>query len=63
MSEKLKGLQFVFGLHSVRSEMFIDRSKTRYQLRSEERNGSEMVKLYLNPDPPNGARWVLLLDL
>jgi hypothetical protein len=46
----------VCGFHSVRIEMFIDQSvKTEYQLRSEERNDSGVVKLYLNSAPPNGA--------
>src|SRR5712691_6306061 len=35
---------------------FIARSvKPNYQLRSEERNGSGVVTLYLNSAPPNGA--------
>jgi hypothetical protein len=40
--------------------MSIDRSVTpRYQLRSEERSGSGVVKLYLNSAPSNGAGRVL----
>ena len=43
--------------------MFIARSGKTHQRRSEERNGSRVVKLYLNSAPPNGAGGVLLLDL
>jgi hypothetical protein len=35
--------------------MFIDRGATPLRLRSEERNVSGVVKLYLNSAPPNGA--------
>ena len=35
--------------------MFIDQGSKTLRLRSEERNGSGVVKLYLNSAPPNGV--------
>ncbi len=35
--------------------MFIDQRSNPHPLRSEERNGSGVVKLYLNSAPPNGV--------
>jgi hypothetical protein len=43
--------------------MFIARQRKTHQRRSEERNGSGVVKVYLNAAPPNGAGRFLLLDL
>jgi hypothetical protein len=43
-------------LHPVRGDMFIDRGARPLRLRSKERNGSGVVKLYLNSAPSNGVR-------
>ena len=43
--------------------MFIVQSVKRKQLRSKERNGAGVVKLYLTSAPSNGAEGVLLLNL
>ena len=45
----------VNGFHPVRGDMFIDRGAKTLRLRSEERNGSGAVKLWLNSAPSNGV--------
>jgi len=42
-------------LHPVRGDMFIDQGARSLRLRSKERNGSGVVKLYLTSAPSNGV--------
>ena len=53
-----------FWPHPTRGEMFIDQVARHLRLRSEERTGSGVVRLYLDSAPQNGVGiFVLLLDL